>query len=97
MIQAVGGKTTTGQNGGLAIPNGRTVVLFMSIVFDRGTSVPDKLAHGADYERSFRAWSGDRNASHLFACAGTPHWKGGIGSQPTARAMIPTIIIGAES
>jgi hypothetical protein len=45
MFQAVGGKTTTGQNGSLAIPNGRTVVLFMSIVFDRGSAVPDKLVH----------------------------------------------------
>src|SRR5438874_9700735 len=46
MFQAVGGKTTTtGQNGSLAIPNGRTVVLFMSIVFDRGSPVPDKLVH----------------------------------------------------
>lgn len=40
MFQAVGGKTTTGQNGSLAIPNGRTVVLF-----DRGSPVPDKLVH----------------------------------------------------
>jgi hypothetical protein len=45
MFQAVGGKTTTGQNGSLTIPNGRTVVLFMSIVFDRGPPVPDKLIH----------------------------------------------------
>jgi hypothetical protein len=45
MFQAVGGKITTGQNGSLAIPNGRTVVLFMSIVFDRGFPVPEKLVH----------------------------------------------------
>jgi hypothetical protein len=45
IFQAVGGKTPTGQNGSLAIPNGRTAVIFMSIQFDRGSHIPDRLVH----------------------------------------------------
>lgn len=37
MFQAVGGQMPTGQNGSVAIPNGRTVVIFMSIDFNRGS------------------------------------------------------------
>jgi hypothetical protein len=35
----------TFQNGSLAIPNGQTAVIFMSIPFDRGSHIPDKLVH----------------------------------------------------
>ena len=45
IFQTVGGTTAPGQNGSLAIPNGRTVVVFMYIAFDRGSQIPDKLVH----------------------------------------------------
>jgi len=45
IFQAVGGKTPTGQNGSLAIPNGRMAVIFMSLSFERGSHIPDKLVH----------------------------------------------------
>ena len=45
IFQAVGGNTPVGQNGSLAIPNGRTAVVFMYIPFDRGSHTPDRLVH----------------------------------------------------
>jgi len=45
MFQAVGGQMPTGQNGSVAIPNGRTVVIFMSIDFNRGSHTLDRLVH----------------------------------------------------
>lgn len=53
IFQAVGGKTPTGQNGSLAIPNGRTAVIFMSIPFDRGSHIPDRLVHRVITTESF--------------------------------------------
>src|SRR6266496_35553 len=44
MLQDVGHKIPVGENGSLAIPNGRTGV-FMYIPFDRGSHIPDKLVH----------------------------------------------------
>ena len=45
IFQTVGGTIPPGQNGSLAIPNGRTVVVFMYIAFDGGSQIPDKLVH----------------------------------------------------
>jgi hypothetical protein len=45
VFQDIGGKTPAGQNGSLAIPNGRTAVVFMYIPFDGGSHIPDKLVH----------------------------------------------------
>jgi murein DD-endopeptidase MepM/ murein hydrolase activator NlpD len=45
IFQSVGGNTPAGQNGGLAIPNGRTAVVFMYVSFDRGSHTPDRLVH----------------------------------------------------
>ena len=45
IFQVVGANTPPGQNGSLAIPNGRTAVVFMYIQFDRGSHTPDKLVH----------------------------------------------------
>lgn len=53
IFQAVGGKTPTGQNGSLAIPNGRTAIIFMSISFDRGSHIPDRLVHRVITTESF--------------------------------------------
>src|SRR5215510_1923288 len=53
IFQAVGGKTPTGQNGSLAIPNGRTAIIFMSIPFDRGSHIPDRLVHRVITTESF--------------------------------------------
>ena len=50
--QAVGGNTAPGQNGSLAIPNGRTAVVFMYIPFDRGSHTPDRLVHRVKSEHS---------------------------------------------
>ena len=52
-FQAVGGTIPPGQNGSLAIPNGRTVVVFMYIAFDRGSQIPDKLIHRVTAADSF--------------------------------------------
>src|SRR5207342_3215482 len=41
------------ENGSLAIPNGRTAVIFMSIPFDRGSHIPDRLVHRAITTESF--------------------------------------------
>lgn len=45
IFQLVGSKTPTEQTGSLAIPDSRTAVVFMSIAFDGGSHVPDRLAH----------------------------------------------------
>ena len=53
IFQAVGGKTPTSQNGSLTIPNGRTAIIFMSIPFDRGSHIPDRLVHRVITTESF--------------------------------------------
>jgi len=53
VFQDIGGKIPAGQNGSLAIPNGRTAVVFMYIPFDSGSHIPDKLVHRVITSDSF--------------------------------------------
>ncbi len=53
IFQAVGGKTPVGQDGSLAIPTGRTAVVFMYVSFDSGSHIPDKLVHRVITSDSF--------------------------------------------
>ena len=45
MLQPVGGKTLASPNGSLIIADGRSAIVFMSIAFDRGSHIPDRLLH----------------------------------------------------
>jgi hypothetical protein len=45
MLQPVGGSTGAGPKGTLAIANGRTAIVFMSIALDRGSPIPNRLLH----------------------------------------------------
>jgi len=53
VFQDIGGKLPAGQNGSLAIPNGRTAVVFMYIPFDGGSHLPHKLVHRVITSDSF--------------------------------------------
>ena len=96
IFQVVGGTIPTGQNGSLAIPNGRTAVIFMAIGFDRGTHIPDKLIHRVLPPNPSQEGRLSQHITPLYMCSDR-HWKDQTGLQPMARAMIPVIIIGAES
>ncbi|HYL75355.1 MAG TPA: M23 family metallopeptidase [Bryobacteraceae bacterium] len=52
MVQSLGGNPPS-QNGSLAIPAGRTAVVFMSIPFGRGSHIPNRLVHRAITTESF--------------------------------------------
>src|ERR1700730_5150855 len=45
MLQAVGDKTLASPKGSLMMADGRSAIVFMSIAFDRGSHIPDRLLH----------------------------------------------------
>jgi hypothetical protein len=45
MLQLVGGSMVADPKANLTIPDGRTAIVFMSIKFDRGSHIPNKLLH----------------------------------------------------
>jgi hypothetical protein len=45
MVQPLGGKTLSTPNERLVIANGQSAIVFLSIAFDRGSHIPDRLLH----------------------------------------------------
>jgi Peptidase family M23 len=45
MLQPLGGNTTANPKGSLIIAGGRSAIVFMSIAFDSGSRIPDRLLH----------------------------------------------------
>jgi murein DD-endopeptidase MepM/ murein hydrolase activator NlpD len=45
MLQPLGGKTFSDSKNRLVIGDGQSAIVFMSVVFDRGSNIPDKLLH----------------------------------------------------
>jgi hypothetical protein len=45
MLQPLGGKTLSDPTERLAIADGQTTIAFMSVAFDRGSHIPDRLLH----------------------------------------------------
>ena len=95
MLRALGGKTLSDPKDRSVIGDGQTAIVFMSVVFDRGSHVPDRLLH-----RVTTSYAPEEGAvistHHTELHVLGPPLEGQTGSQMTVPATIRTIIIGAQ-